>query len=193
MGFSIRNAGLAFTFLAAVGFGAFPAFGQEKKKSEAETSREIIENLLKRVENLEKQLKKLKGGAKIVPTDKKNQKVLPLLESMHYGPTYYSSSGPRFFAAKLILVNLTPKEITVKKEDVQLQVANKLHKIKDLPANIRSASFYAGTQQHSLSSLKTAAQMNVKPGGTASTWIIFSVMIGTIRTFFSNGLERTAN
>lgn len=146
------------------------ASGQEQPAAD----RALLQKLLQRVETLEAELKKLKkAGKTLVPSDPKQQRLVALLETPFLGAPYYRTTGPRFFAAKLVLVNLNPKPVVIKPGDFRLLADGKAQATGELPSTFRSASFQVGTQSFQLSTLKPASVLTLPPGGTGSTWVVF--------------------
>ncbi len=137
--------------------------------------RTLLQKLVERVETLEVELKKLrKAGKSVVPQDPKKQQIVVLIETPFLGAPYYRSTGARFFAAKLVLVNLTPTPQVVKRDSIKLVVDGKKHSMPTtLPATIRSVSFQVGNQSFQMSTLKMAKELSLPAGGSGSTWVIF--------------------
>ena len=108
----------------------------------------LLQKLLQRVETLEVELKKLRETAKtVVPVDPSKRQVVAMVESTFLGAPYYRTTGTRFLAAKLVLVNLTntPRELT--RDSVKLTVDGKPHTMPaTLPSTLRSFSFQVGNQ-----------------------------------------------
>eukprot|EP00913_Durusdinium_trenchii_P023359 g21937.t1 len=144
-------------------------------KSSTAQSKEI-ETLRKRIEKLEADIAKIKGNGKKVPGNAKQQKVLTLLETPYLGTSYYSSPNKRFFVARVLFVNLTPKPVVIKKEDMELSFDGKTYKAIDVPSRMRYQSFTVGTSSFTLNNLKPKAQLTVASGGTGSTWVVFPVL-----------------
>ncbi len=162
----------------ATSVSAQPATEQieaEPAKADNAVKQTQIQELLKRLEKVEtelQQLKKANGGN--IPAGAQDQKVVTLLESPYLGMTYNSPNGVRYFAARLILVNLTAKPITIKREQINLEADGTAFKLEDVPATIQGYSFRIGNQSHSLRNLKPATQLKIASGGTASTWVVFA-------------------
>ena len=137
--------------------------------------RALIQKLLQRVEILEVELKKLREtGKTVVPTDPSKQRVVAMVESSFLGAPYYRTTGNRFLAAKIVLVNLTNKSLTISRETAKLTADSKTHVMPStLPSTIRSASFQVGNQGFQMSTLKWLGKLNLPSGGSGSTWVIF--------------------
>lgn len=101
------------------------------------------------------------------------RRVIPFLDSTYYGARYYSRTQPKFFAARLLIVNLSQKPVKLKRDGVQLVADGKTHKIVDVPSNMQYTYFYVGTKRHTLGELKLPGEVTVKPGATGSTWVVF--------------------
>ena len=91
-----------------------PVIGNKGKSAAGVRNQQKIRELEKRVEKLEKELAKYAGKNSLIPADPKKQKILTLLESPYFGSSSYSSNGQKFFVARLLIINLTTKAITVK-------------------------------------------------------------------------------
>jgi len=164
---------LCFSLATVVLLATSPLVAQETRKS-AESDRELLLRLLKRVDNLEQELKRLrKSGQQVIPADPKQQRLVVLLETPYLGAVNYRSTGARFFAARIVLINLTDKAVSITRESIGLDVNGQRLRIGELPAEARTASFQIGNQGYRLSSLKTASKLAINPGGTASTWVVF--------------------
>lgn len=136
----------------------------------------LLRKLIERVETLEVELKKLrKAGKSVVPQDPGKQRLVVLVETPFLGAPYYRTTGSRFFAAKLVLVNLTSTAQVLKQDGIKLVVDGKTRAMPtSLPTTIRSASFQVGNQSFQLSTLKVAKELSLPAGGSGSTWVIFS-------------------
>jgi HEAT repeat protein len=158
---------LAWLLAATVCLPAAVAQTKPAAKS-GDDSAKLIERLRKRIAELEQQNAALKkqrvSGA---------PRLIAFLESSYYGARYYSSTQPKFFAARLLFVNLSRKPVKIKRDGMQLVANGKTHKIVDVPAAMRYSYFYIGTQRYTLGELKMEKELALKPGGTASTWAVF--------------------
>jgi hypothetical protein len=133
-----------------------------------------IQTLIERLERLEREVIDLRTKAGQVPVDKKDQRIITLLETPYLGsPGYWSSQQPRIFVAKLGLVNLTDKPITLKQEDVELSLDGQTFPYKELNQNQRFQSTQMGQQSVQLQNLQMRKELTLAPGGTNSTWVMF--------------------
>ncbi|MFQ5731699.1 MAG: HEAT repeat domain-containing protein [Planctomycetaceae bacterium] len=158
---------------AAFLWPAVSAVAQPKQRA-ADDNRRLVRQLKRRIAELEKENAGLKEKLESVPAGLAGRKILTLLDSMYCGARYYSSSQPRFFVARLLVVNLSPQTISLKRDGVQLLVDGKRRNVEDVPANLKSTSYYMGSQSQSLRSVKPITQLTVKSGRTATTWVFFS-------------------
>ena len=160
--------------LSAAGLAQDKAPTAAKPKPTA-SNRALLQKLLQRVETLEVELKKLREtGKTVVPVDPSKRQVVAMVESTFLGAPYYRTTGTRFLAAKLVLVNLTntPRELT--RDSVKLTVDGKPHTMPaTLPSTLRSFSFQVGNQSFQSSQLKWLNKVTLKSGGSGSTWLIF--------------------
>ncbi len=174
----IQHLCLSFTLLLA----AAPAVAQDKPATAADSkqdssleNRALIRKLLERVETLEVELKKLReSGKTVVPSDPSKQKVVAMVESAFLGAPYYRTTGNRFFAAKLVLVNLTAEPLKLTRDSTQLLVDGKSHTMPaTLPTTIRNVAFQVGNQSFQVSTLKWLKTLDLQSGGSGSIWVIF--------------------
>ncbi len=142
--------------------------------SSAALSREARE-ALKSLEQVQRELARRKGQPGAVPAARRDAGVHLVLETPYLGSTSSNpTSGVRYFAARLILVNLTDKAITVKREQISLHAGGTDHPLKDVPPSIQYQSFLVGNRSFSLRDLNPDKQVTASPGGAAGTWVIFS-------------------
>ncbi|MEE3364081.1 MAG: hypothetical protein VX304_00440 [Planctomycetota bacterium] len=160
---------------------ASTALGQDQPATASQPepsvrNRTLIQKLIERVETLEIELGKLRqAGKTVVPTDPAKQRVVAMVESAFLGAPYYRTTGNRFLAAKLVLVNLTNTPLTVSRQATRLKVDGKQHMMPTaIPSTIRTASFQVGNQSFQVSSLKWLNEITLPAGGSGSTWVIFS-------------------
>lgn len=135
--------------------------------------RDEVKRLEDRVTRLEMELdrQRVKNPGE-VPADPQAQKVVLVLETPHLGHVYTGGpQGSRFFAAKLLVVNLTPAPITLKRDDVKLKIDGQLQPIQEVSSNLRYHGFQIGRQHVQLESVSSFKEMRVPAGGTNSGWI----------------------
>ena len=167
---------LASFFATVVAASALPAQAQAPAAAKStQENRSLIQKLVERVETLEVELKKLREtGETVIPVDPAKQRVVAMVESSFLGAPYYRTTGNRFLAAKLVLVNLTGKPLKLSRDDAKLSVDGKLHSMPTkLPSTMRSASFQIGNQSFQLRTLKRLGELNLPSGGSGSTWVVF--------------------
>jgi len=165
---------VALATLSVVGLAQDKAPSAPKPKSAA-SDRALLQKLLQRVETLEVELKKLREtGKPLVPVDPSKRQVVAMIETTFLGAPYYRTTGSRFLAAKLVLVNLTNKPQELTRESVKLTVDGKLHAMPaTLPSTLRSFSFQVGNRSFQSSQLKWLNKLTLPNGGSGSTWLIF--------------------
>lgn len=132
-----------------------------------------IEALRKRIEKLEADIARIKGQGGRVPANRKEQKILTLLETPYLGTTYYTSPNKRFFAARILFVNLTPKPVVIKRSDISLTFDGKAFKAVEVPQRMQYQSFNVGSTSYTLRNIKPKEKLTVAAGGTGATWAIF--------------------
>lgn len=132
-----------------------------------------VRRLADRVTRLEMELDRQRANKPgEVPTDPKAQKVILMLENPHLGHIYAGGpAGSRFFAGKLLVVNLTPQPLVLKREEVNLQVDGQSMNIQEVAANLRYHGFQVGRQHVQLESVSSFKELRVPAGGTNSGWI----------------------
>ena len=133
----------------------------------------LIRQLIERLEKVEAELARIKGAAGKVPPAAKDRKLLTMIEQPYIGTSYYSSKRRRYFVARLIFINLTPKVVVVRRNQIGLDVDGTLHPLKEIPKKLLNYSFQVGTRSESLRNLQPAKETRIPVGGTASTWIVF--------------------
>jgi len=149
---------------------ATPAVAQEADSS-AEL-KQVLERLL-RVENELAQLKQAKPRE--IPADPKEQRVVLLMESPYLGSNYYGGpQGKRFLAAKLLLVNLTPKPVVVKRDSLKLVVDGRPQGLAEVPQNLRYHTFQVGREQLQMRTLDPPQEVQVAAGGAATMGVFFA-------------------
>lgn len=147
----------------------------ETRQSSDVAAEKVIEDLLQRLETVERELSRLKAHKGDVPAAVEDRDVHVLLETPYLGSTYdRSSSAMRFFVGRLIFVNLTTDAVRVKRDDIELQVNGKTFKLKEIPSRVQYQSFQVGSQTFQLRNLEVAAEVQVPAGGTGATWVIFA-------------------
>ena len=158
------------TGLALVFSVESPARAQTDDETKA-----LLKKLLIRVETLETELKKLReAGKTVVPDDPSKQRVVAMVEHNFFGAPYYRTTGNRFLAARVVLVNLTDQPIVLKREGTSLLLDGKKHAMPEaLPTTIRSTSFQIGTQSFQLRSIKRLSALTLPSGGSGSAWLVF--------------------
>lgn len=151
------------------------AAAQDKPTPQATNDGPIPKDVLERIERLEREVIELRTKTGQVPADKKDQRVITLLETPYLGsPGYWSGQQPRVFIVKLGLVNLTDKPITLKQSDVELSLDGQIFPIKELNQNQRYQSIQMGQQSVQLQNLQMKKELALSAGGTNSTWVMFS-------------------
>lgn len=141
-------------------------------------SPKTFEELRERLQKLEQEIERLKRDkTSAIPADKKQQRIVALIESPYLARTDNRSRGRveavRYFVAKLSLVNLTPKPVTVKREGIQLIADGETKSVSDIPESINYQAIQVEGQVFRLKDIKTPQQLTLEPGGIASTWVFF--------------------
>ncbi len=135
----------------------------------AEELRQLADRVTRLELELDRQRAKQPGE---VPNDPKAQKIVLMLETPHLGHIYAGGpAGSRFFAGKLLVVNLTPQPLVLKREDVKLQVDGQSLALQEVPANLRYHGFQVARQHVQLESVSSFKELRVPAGGTNSGWV----------------------
>lgn len=141
----------------------------------------LLKELLERLANVEGELRKLKSEkSQTAKAGDDNEKpaIYALLETPYLGAANYDpNNSARFFAVKVVYINLGPEPITIQREDVELDVEGTAHTIGDVPPQMRYQSFQANNQHFQLQDLQTPESWTVPPGGTASAWMVFADLL----------------
>jgi len=152
-----------------------PAQQSEKQRDEKPAGPNLLRQLIKRVEKLEGELKRLKSQQGVIPADEKDRKIITLLETTYLGANQYGSNRTkRFFATRLIFVNMTAQAVTIKRDDVVLKVDGKNHPLKDVPRQLQYRSFQVGRQTFQLRKIEKLKSLRLPSGGTGGAWIVFT-------------------
>jgi HEAT repeat protein len=161
-----------------VAVSAVAAAAQESKPNAAggdsAAQTPTIQQLLDRLSKVERELEALKRKPGEIPADPKGQRILVMLETPYIGSIYYGSpTNTRFFAAKLLLVNLTPQAQTLNRDDIQLVADGQSFSVKNPEQQYQYHSFQLGQQAIQLRTLALPKQVALSPGAVASTWVFF--------------------
>ncbi|HVV99584.1 MAG TPA: HEAT repeat domain-containing protein [Planctomycetaceae bacterium] len=143
--------------------------------ADPELTPEEFKQVLERLSKVEKELaalKQQKPGE--IPADPKQQRVLLLLETPYLGGAYYGApNGPRFLAARLLVVNMTPDAIAGKRSDLKLTADGQDLELKEVPANIKYQSFQVSGQQLQMQSVQPPREFRIPSGGSGAIWLYF--------------------
>lgn len=144
-----------------------------------EDSSPEFKELLERLQRVERELERLKARRPQVPADKAAQRLVAVLETPHLGASYYGrANGLRYFAARLVFVNLTPEAAIIGRDDITLTADGNELKMGELPDVLRHQSFQIGNQHIALRNIAPAKEVRVPSGGTGSTWVLFTGLPG---------------
>jgi hypothetical protein len=159
--------------------GLGPTFAGEEKPAAADQAAgkdgpADLKQIRERLNKVERELVELRIKSGRVPVDKKDQRIITLLDTCYLGSVFYGSpTNLRFFAAKLTIINLTDERIVLKRDDVHLASDGQTYAVKEAPQQFQFHQFQAGQQAIQLRSLQTPAEVPVPVGGTSSTWLLF--------------------
>ncbi|HLQ46871.1 MAG TPA: hypothetical protein VK137_19150, partial [Planctomycetaceae bacterium] len=154
-----------------------PAQATDERRSGSSDS-ELLRRLLDKVDQLDRDLKSLlKNAPKPIPENPADRKLMMMLETPVMQTFQISSPTGQFaehrvFAAKLVLINLTPEAKRVEPSQITLDADGNVLKNGDVNKQLENYGLQVGQQGMSLSQLKPTA-VKVAPGMTANTWIVF--------------------
>ncbi len=153
--------------------GGQPADAVAAQSPAEPTSDELLQRLLSRLEKSKALPAQLRPGKIAVPAEKKDQTLVALLESVHLGYSYSNAEeGGRFVAARILLVNLTPDPITLKRSDLAISVDGSKGPLDELPANGGAEPIVSDGRTYTLQNLKPPAELTVPSAGTAALWAV---------------------
>jgi HEAT repeat protein len=133
-----------------------------------------LKQILERLNQVERELLELRIKSGRVPVDKKDQRIITLLDTCYLGSVFYGSpTNMRFFTAKLTIVNLTDEPVVLKRDDIRLASDGQTYPVKEAPQQFQFHQFQSGQQAIQLRSLQMPAEVPVAVGGTGSTWVLF--------------------
>ena len=133
-----------------------------------------LKKILDRLKGRDRELVELRIKTGQIPDDKRDQKIVSLLEMPYLGSIYYGSpTNQRFFAVKLTLVNLTDQPVDLKRDEIRLVSDGQSYPVKEAPEQFQLRPFQIGKETVQLKSLAMPAQVAVPVGGSGSTWLLF--------------------
>ncbi|HEY3964487.1 MAG TPA: HEAT repeat domain-containing protein [Planctomycetaceae bacterium] len=150
-----------------------PAAGQ-KTEVAAQDSIVDLKHILGRLNRADRELVEEQAKSGKLPVNPRDQRVIPALDSPFLGSEYYgSNTNPRFFVARLTLVNLTEQPVVMKRESIRLDFEGVTYPVKEAPEGLKNRPFQVGTQSMQMRSLPMPAELNVVAGARGSTWVLF--------------------
>lgn len=133
-----------------------------------------VDDLLQRLSKLEKDVVELRTRHNAVPTDPKEQKLITLLDSPTLQTLYTGSpQNTRYFAARLMLVNLTKDKLSLKRDQVALRVDGQTFTSKEPTPTLRTTAINLGGSTVNLGSTAVLNELEVAPGASATTVVVF--------------------
>lgn len=179
----IAMALFALSIVIAAGSATVVAADESRDKSapapakEADSAQDAtgdLQPILERLKGPDRELVEQRIKTGNIPGNKRDQKVISLLEMPYLGSAYYGSpTNQRFFAVKLSLVNLTDQPIVLKRDEVRLVSDGQIHTVKEAAEQFQFRPFQIGRETVQLRSLSMPAQVAVPVGGSGSTWLLF--------------------
>jgi len=110
-----------------------------------------------------------------IPGDDKRQRVVTTLEASFLGSAFAGSpTNPRFFAAKLIVVNLTSQPIVLKRSEIRLASDGQDYAARDGSDQANHRPFQVGQQMLALRPEHLPGELQVASGAGGSTWLLFT-------------------
>lgn len=138
----------------------------------AEHYQKLLERLARGDKALEP-LQKLPAGQ--VPEQAKDQRVVLLPDVLFFGNANYGfPQGARFLVGRVVVVNLTPRAIDLKREGITLEVDGKPQPMVDVSPNVRFQSFDVGGQRAiQMQQVELPKELPIPSGGMAAPWVYF--------------------
>ncbi|MFN0198099.1 MAG: HEAT repeat domain-containing protein [Planctomycetaceae bacterium] len=135
----------------------------------------LLKELLERLAKVETELRKLKGEKPQGNGKDEKPTVYALLETPYIGSTNYDPvNGMRFFAVKTVYINLGTDTVSIRREEIELDVDGTAFQLGNVPENINYHSYQVGNQQFQFQNLKTPERWTIPPGGTTAVWMFFA-------------------
>jgi tetratricopeptide (TPR) repeat protein len=133
-----------------------------------------LAEVLDRLRQVEREVVELKAKQGAVADAPREQKVFAFVESVHLGSVFVGSpTNPRYFAAKVMLVNLTKEAVVLKRDAVKLSFDGQTYPIKNVPDRYQFHSLQIGTQSQQLGKIKLAPETKIPTGGSSAVWLLF--------------------
>ncbi len=125
-----------------------------------------LAEVLDRLRQVEREVVELKAKQGAVADAPREQKVFAFVESVHLGSVFVGSpTNPRYFAAKVMLVNLTKDAVVLKRDAVKLNFDGQTYAIKNVPDRYQFHSLQIGTQSQQLGKIKLAPETKIPREG----------------------------
>jgi HEAT repeat protein len=133
-----------------------------------------LRSLAQRLQRVERELLELRAKTGRIPEDPQSQKLVVLMESPAIGTYYAGDAGnERFFAGRLVLVNLTAAPISIPREQITLIVDGQRFPLKPLSEDVRGHAVQTGSESMSLEEIKLPTKIQVTSGGVQGNWLAF--------------------
>ncbi len=156
---------------------------QERKRPDRSSRRaeqvqeqpQTLPELLQRLDDVERELDRLKGQPlREAPADRTGS-VVVMLEEAHLASTnVYQPIGIRYFVAQLAFINLTSEPVTVRTGDIRLDVDGKTLRQQDRRKELERQPIQTGHRVRSFQELNPPDEVTVAPGGSSSAWVLYS-------------------
>jgi HEAT repeat protein len=123
---------------------------------------------------VERELLELRAKTGRIPEDRLSQKLIVLVESPGVGTYYAGDAGnERFFAGRLVLVNLTAAPISIPRDEITLVVDGQRFPLQPLSDDLRGHAIQNGEESVSLEEIKLPTKIQVTSGGVQGNWLAF--------------------
>ena len=141
--------------------------------AEHENSPEL-KQLVGRLSGADRELVEQLAKSGKLPAERQNRRVIPVVESCYLGSEFYgTSTNPRFFVARLTLINLTDQPVVMKRDSIRLNFEGVAYPVREATESLKNRPFQVGQQMVQLRSLPMPAELNVATGLRGSTWLLF--------------------
>jgi HEAT repeat protein len=173
----VRRGVLALAVVLAVA-AAVQAQEEESAKppaaAEGAAAPSELEQLLPRLTGRDRELleRRIKTGK--LPEETKDQRVIVLVDFAHLASPYYGSpTNKRFAAIRLASVNLTGRDVVLKRDDMRLTADGQEYSVSDPPQQFQNFAIQVDKQSHQLKTLGTPAETTVASGAAGRVWLLF--------------------
>ncbi len=133
-----------------------------------------LKQILERLNRADRDLVEQQAKSGKLPGKQQDRRVIAVVDSPFLGSEYYgSNTNPRFFVARLTLVNLTDQPVVMKRESIRLTFEGVTYPVKEATESLKNRPYQVGQQTIQMRSLPMPVELNVASGARGSTWVLF--------------------